>query len=96
VQSSLSLSRYPRFPLFVPHSLGAEPGPPYFEGEHLVENCGKMVVLDKLLNRLKVCESISVTHSCVGERLACLDFQSNDENVGYSRGMFVLLLSCCG
>jgi SWI/SNF-related matrix-associated actin-dependent regulator of chromatin subfamily A member 5 len=31
---------------------GAEPGPPYIEGEHLVKNCGKMVLLDKLLNRL--------------------------------------------
>ncbi|KAL6073870.1 ISWI chromatin-remodeling complex ATPase CHR11 [Balamuthia mandrillaris] len=32
---------------------GAEPGPPYTNGEHLVTNSGKMVVLDKLLPRLK-------------------------------------------
>jgi len=32
---------------------GAEPGPPYIEGEHLVTNSGKMVLLDKLLARLK-------------------------------------------
>mmetsp|Transcript_22804 Transcript_22804/g.58023 ORF Transcript_22804/g.58023 Transcript_22804/m.58023 type:complete len:1052 (-) Transcript_22804:484-3639(-) len=32
---------------------GAEPGPPYFTGEHLVENSGKMVLLDKLLTKLK-------------------------------------------
>ena len=32
---------------------GAEPGPPYVEGEHLVSNCGKLTVLDKLLARLK-------------------------------------------
>lgn len=32
---------------------GAEPGPPYTTDQHLVDNCGKMVVLDKLLNRLK-------------------------------------------
>ncbi|XP_003747940.1 chromatin-remodeling complex ATPase chain Iswi [Galendromus occidentalis] len=32
---------------------GAEPGPPYTTDEHLVYNCGKMVVLDKLLPRLK-------------------------------------------
>eukprot|EP01125_Pyxidicula_operculata_P010463 TRINITY_DN343_c0_g1_i2.p1 TRINITY_DN343_c0_g1~~TRINITY_DN343_c0_g1_i2.p1 ORF type:complete len:1022 (-),score=230.12 TRINITY_DN343_c0_g1_i2:81-3146(-) len=32
---------------------GAEPGPPYLEGEHLVEASGKLVVLDKLLKRLK-------------------------------------------
>jgi SWI/SNF-related matrix-associated actin-dependent regulator of chromatin subfamily A member 5 len=32
---------------------GAEPGPPYFMGEHLVENAGKMILLDKLLPRLQ-------------------------------------------
>lgn len=32
---------------------GAEPGPPYTTDEHLVENAGKMVVLDKLLKFLK-------------------------------------------
>ena len=32
---------------------GAEPGPPYVEGEHLISNSGKMVLLDKLLKRLK-------------------------------------------
>ncbi|XP_051152862.1 ISWI chromatin-remodeling complex ATPase CHR11-like [Andrographis paniculata] len=32
---------------------GAEPGPPYTSGEHLIENSGKMVLLDKLLTKLK-------------------------------------------
>jgi len=32
---------------------GAEPGPPYTTDQHIVENCGKMVLLDKLLTRLK-------------------------------------------
>ena len=32
---------------------GAEPGPPFFMGEHLVENAGKMILLDKLLPRLQ-------------------------------------------
>ncbi|CAO4370074.1 unnamed protein product [Caenorhabditis nigoni] len=32
---------------------GAEPGPPYTTDQHLVDNCGKMVVLDKLLSRLQ-------------------------------------------
>ncbi|CAB4406668.1 unnamed protein product [Rhizophagus irregularis] len=32
---------------------GAEPGPPYTTDEHLVDNAGKMIVLDKLLKRLK-------------------------------------------
>ena len=32
---------------------GAEPGPPYTNGSHLVENSGKMIVLDKLLPKLQ-------------------------------------------
>lgn len=32
---------------------GAEPGPPYTTDEHLVENAGKMVILDKLLKSMK-------------------------------------------
>ena len=32
---------------------GIEPGPPYTTDEHLLKNCGKMVLLDKLLIRLK-------------------------------------------
>ena len=30
-----------------------EPGPPYTTDEHIVENCGKMVILDKLLKRMQ-------------------------------------------
>lgn len=33
---------------------GAEPGPPYIDGPHLWENCGKMV----LLNKARLCLSI--------------------------------------
>uniref|UniRef100_A0AC35TTL7 Chromatin-remodeling complex ATPase chain Iswi n=1 Tax=Rhabditophanes sp. KR3021 TaxID=114890 RepID=A0AC35TTL7_9BILA len=32
---------------------GAEPGPPYTTDKHLVDNCGKMVLLDKLLKKFK-------------------------------------------
>ncbi|KAI9000230.1 member of the imitation-switch class of ATP-dependent chromatin remodeling complex [Gaertneriomyces semiglobifer] len=32
---------------------GAEPGPPYTTDEHIVDNAGKMVVLDRLLQRVK-------------------------------------------
>ena len=32
---------------------GAEPGPPYTTDEHLVNNAGKMAILDKLLTRMK-------------------------------------------
>ncbi|KAL8105247.1 hypothetical protein AgCh_029151 [Apium graveolens] len=33
--------------------VGAEPGPPYTTGDHLITNAGKMVLLDKLLPKLK-------------------------------------------
>ena len=32
---------------------GAEQGPPYINGPHIIENSGKMVILDKLLPKLK-------------------------------------------
>jgi SWI/SNF-related matrix-associated actin-dependent regulator of chromatin subfamily A member 5 len=32
---------------------GAEPGPPYFDGPHLWENCGKLFLMQKLLPKLK-------------------------------------------
>lgn len=32
---------------------GAEPGPPYMTGDHLITSAGKMVLLDKLLPKLK-------------------------------------------
>lgn len=32
---------------------GAEPGPPYTTDEHLVNNCGKMAILDKLLPKMQ-------------------------------------------
>lgn len=32
---------------------GTEPGPPYTTDQHLVDSCGKMMVLDKLLAKLK-------------------------------------------
>jgi SNF2 family DNA or RNA helicase len=32
---------------------GAEPGPPYTTDQHLVDNAGKMVILDKLIQKCK-------------------------------------------
>ncbi|KXN82207.1 ISWI chromatin-remodeling complex ATPase ISW2 [Leucoagaricus sp. SymC.cos] len=32
---------------------GAEPGPPYTTDEHIIENSGKMIILDKLLKAMK-------------------------------------------
>lgn len=36
---------------------GVEPGPPYTTDQHLVDNCGKMILLDKLLKKLREQES---------------------------------------
>jgi superfamily II DNA/RNA helicase len=36
---------------------GAEPGPPFTTDKHIVDNCGKLVLLDKLLAKLKEQES---------------------------------------
>ena len=33
--------------------LSQEPGPPYTTDEHLIENSGKMIILDKLLRLMK-------------------------------------------
>jgi hypothetical protein len=51
-------------PLTQPPKQGAEPGPPFITGEHLVENSGKLVLLDKLLKRLK--ERGRCARACVG------------------------------
>ena len=59
---------------------GAEVGPPYYDGPHLWENCGKMIMLDKLLPRLKkegsrvliFCQMTRMV-SCVLEIYLCLD-----------------------
>lgn len=32
---------------------GAEPGPPYTTDEHLIDNSGKMIILDKILGKMK-------------------------------------------
>jgi SNF2 family DNA or RNA helicase len=32
---------------------GMEPGPPFTTDQHLIDNCGKMVILDKLLTFMK-------------------------------------------
>ncbi|KAK6913809.1 Helicase, C-terminal [Dillenia turbinata] len=56
---------------------GAEPGPPYTTGEHLITNAGKMVLLDKLLSKLKERDSRVLIFSqvrifTITEALACI------------------------
>lgn len=51
-----SHSLTPIRPLFLLSPLvfdGAEPGPPYTTDEHIIQNAGKMVILDKLLTSMK-------------------------------------------
>ncbi|KAK1350994.1 SWI/SNF2-like chromatin-remodeling complex ATPase [Hamiltosporidium tvaerminnensis] len=52
---------------------GAEPGPPFTTDEHLVENCGKMVILDKLLKNLKTKESRILIFSQMSRMLDILE-----------------------
>ena len=40
---------------------GAEPGPPYTTDEHIVQNCAKMLVVDKLLPKLQAQVSCHTT-----------------------------------
>ncbi|KKA29502.1 hypothetical protein TD95_001584 [Thielaviopsis punctulata] len=52
---------------------GAEPGPPYTTDEHLVENSGKMVVLDKLLERMRKQDSRVLIFSQMSRQLDILE-----------------------
>lgn len=52
---------------------GAEPGPPYTTDEHLVNNSGKMVILDKLLKRMKVQGSRVLIFSQMSRQLDILE-----------------------
>lgn len=57
---------------------GAEPGPPYTLGQHLIDNSAKMIVLDKLLELKKN----------QGSRV--LIFFTDGQTTGYSRGLLLL------
>jgi len=37
----------------IPLTMLQEPGPPFTTDEHLIDNAGKMVILDKLLKSMK-------------------------------------------
>lgn len=50
---------------------GVEPGPPFIEGPHLWENCGKMVLLDKVRISYPICV-VSVAMSRQNGRLTLL------------------------
>ncbi|KAJ3077794.1 chromatin remodeling complex Adenosinetriphosphatase [Quaeritorhiza haematococci] len=52
---------------------GAEPGPPYTTDQHIVDNAGKMVILDKLLRRLKEAGSRVLLFSQMSRMLDILE-----------------------
>ena len=64
---------------------GAEPGPPYFTGEHLVENAGKMILLDKLLPRLQKRESRVLIFSQMTRMLDVLEDYMGFRGYSYCR-----------
>ncbi|GAX78211.1 hypothetical protein CEUSTIGMA_g5653.t1 [Chlamydomonas eustigma] len=64
---------------------GAEPGPPYITGEHLVENSGKMVLLDKLLPKLKERDSRVLIFSQMTRMIDILEDYCLYKGWGYCR-----------
>ncbi|KAI3979650.1 hypothetical protein MKX01_013745 [Papaver californicum] len=64
---------------------GAEPGPPYTTGDHLVTNAGKMVLLDKLLPKLKERDSRVLIFSQMTRLLDILEDYSMYRGYQYCR-----------
>ncbi|ANB14004.1 Isw2p [Sugiyamaella lignohabitans] len=64
---------------------GAEPGPPYTTDEHLVFNCGKMIILDKLLKRMKEIGSRVLIFSQMSRMLDILEDYCIFRDYEYSR-----------
>eukprot|EP00878_Enallax_costatus_P003452 GHUV01003663.1.p1 GENE.GHUV01003663.1~~GHUV01003663.1.p1 ORF type:complete len:1042 (+),score=456.73 GHUV01003663.1:458-3583(+) len=64
---------------------GAEPGPPYVTGDHLMENSGKMVLLDKLLKRLQERGSRVLVFSQMTRMLDILEDYCVYKGMGYCR-----------
>ncbi|KAI9104856.1 SNF2 family N-terminal domain-containing protein [Phlyctochytrium arcticum] len=64
---------------------GAEPGPPYTTDEHIVNNSGKMVVLDQLLKRCKAQGSRVLLFSQMSRMLDILEDYCIMRGYGYCR-----------
>ncbi|KAJ6816519.1 putative chromatin-remodeling complex ATPase chain isoform X2 [Iris pallida] len=64
---------------------GAEPGPPYTTGDHLITNAGKMVLLDKLLPKLKERDSRVLIFSQMTRLLDILEDYSMFRGYKYCR-----------
>lgn len=64
---------------------GAEPGPPFTTDEHLVQNSGKLILLDKLLKRLKEQGSRVLIFSQMGRMLDILEDYCSLRDYEYCR-----------
>lgn len=64
---------------------GAEEGPPYTTDQHIVQNCGKMIVLDKLLTKLRAQDSRVLIFSQMTRMLDILEDYCVWKNYAYHR-----------
>ncbi|PWY99737.1 putative ISW2-ATPase component of a two subunit chromatin remodeling complex [Testicularia cyperi] len=64
---------------------GAEPGPPFTTDEHLVDNAGKMVILDRLLKKMKEKGSRVLIFSQMSRMLDILEDYCLFREYGYCR-----------
>ncbi|GAB5353181.1 hypothetical protein AAMO2058_000015700 [Amorphochlora amoebiformis] len=64
---------------------GQEPGPPFVSGEHLIQASGKLRLLDRLLERLKVQGSRVLIFSQMSRMLDILEDYANFRDYKYSR-----------
>ncbi|CAN6662386.1 ISWI chromatin-remodeling complex ATPase Isw2p [Trichomonascus vanleenenianus] len=64
---------------------GAEPGPPYTTDEHLVDNAGKMIILDKLLKHVRKQGSRVLIFSQMSRMLDILEDYCTFREWEYSR-----------
>ncbi|XP_055698937.1 chromatin-remodeling complex ATPase chain Iswi-like [Phlebotomus papatasi] len=64
---------------------GAEEGPPFIEGDHVIENSAKMVVLDKLLSKFKAEGSRVLIFSQMTRMLDIIEDYCQYRKYSYSR-----------
>lgn len=71
---------------------GAEPGPPYTTDEHIINNAGKMVILDKLLTSMKAKGSRVLIFSQMSRVLDILeDYMMFRDHSTFSPGLSIRL-----
>ena len=75
-------------PVHRPLTNNQEPGPPFTTDEHLIDNAGKMVILDKLLKSMKAKGSRVLIFSQMSRVLDILeDYCQFREFSGYNQRM---------